>query len=158
MSLARWLVMAMSPVDEIHGFRHHDAVALWHAPALADNQAIVDAHREAGPDFAEQLGDAFGGRLGEAAALAEAMRTRRPDEPHWYLGVVATRPERQGQGLGSRVLAAMHERCDRHGLLCYLESSNPRNNALYRRLGYVETDVFSASDSPPLTGFARRPR
>lgn len=156
--LARWLVAEVSPVDEIHGFRHHDAVALWHAPSLPSNQDVTAAHRDATTSFREALREVLGDRLALVRELGKAIAQVRPEEPHWYLATVATHPDRHGQGLGGRLLAPMHERCDRLGLPCFLESSNPRNYSLYRRHGYVETAEFTAGDSPPLMGFFRAPR
>lgn len=157
-ALALWLISALSPVDEIHGFRHHGAVALWHAPRTEAHRAIVEEHAEIVVPFADALGDVFEARLACAADLAEAMAEFRPEEPHWYLGILATDPDRQNQGLGSRVLDMMHRRCDDVGLPCYLESSNPRNHGFYRGHGYVESSEFTAADSPPLLGMWREPR
>ena len=155
---ARWLVAEMSSVDEIHGFRHHDAVALWHAPLFACNQEIVAAHAATTTPFVDALGPVLGERLQLIGALGDAMAQRRPAEPHWYLGIIGTHPDRQGEGLGAELLGSMHARCDRLGLACFLESSNPQNYGFYRRHGYVEAGDFSAAESPRLMAFRREPR
>lgn len=156
--LARYLLADMSPIDEVHGFRHHHACALWHAPLVPANKTIVAAHKEAPSPYGDAFVDKLSHRLPALGELTTKMAEHRPEEPHWYLGILATHPSRQSQGLGGRVLAAMHERCDELAIPCFLESSNPQNYGFYRRHGYVETSEFSAADSPPLLGFWRTPR
>lgn len=157
-TLARMLVADTSPADEIHGFRHHGAVALWRAPIGDDTQAMQEHRdRQAGPHriaLGEQLGD----RMAILPGLSAALRAARPEEPHWYLSILGTAPERQNQGLGNRVLAPMLDRCDRLGIMTYLESSNPRNHAFYLRAGYVAAGEVSGGGSPPIMRFIRTPR
>ena len=62
-----------------------------------------------------------------------------PKDPHWYLGVLGTRPERQGTGVGSALLAPVLARCDDEGVPAYLESSKESNIAFYRRHGFAVT-------------------
>ena len=62
-----------------------------------------------------------------------------PTEPHYYLAILGVSPEAQGQGLGSKLLAPMLERCDREGVPAYLESSKERNVAFYERHGFRVT-------------------
>ena len=155
---ARGLVARSSAADEIHGFRDHRAVALWSAPAEQVSEEVTAACEAQAEPFwvavAEQMGDGLE-RLG---ALGEVMRESHPDEPHWYLGIVGVRPGHQGEGLGTRVLAPMLERCDRLGIATYLLSSNPRNHSLYHRLGYDDLGDITALDSPPLRRFLRGPK
>lgn len=65
------------------------------------------------------------------------LEERRPSEPHWYLSGLATRPDRQRQGLGRAVLRPVLERCDSEGLSAYLETSRPENLAYYEAIGFV---------------------
>ena len=51
---------------------------------------------------------------------------RRQPAPHWYLGVLATEPARQGTGLGRAVTAPMLAAADRAGLPAYLETASER--------------------------------
>ena len=57
-------------------------------------------------------------------------------QPHWYLWVLGVEPERQGQGIGGRLLRAGLERADVSGLPCYLETMNPGNVPLYQKFGF----------------------
>ncbi|MZD07285.1 GNAT family N-acetyltransferase [Streptomyces sp. SID5785] len=58
---------------------------------------------------------------------------------HVYLWMIGVAPDRQGEGLGTALMAPVLERCDREGLPAYLEASNARSRALYERLGFVFT-------------------
>jgi len=156
--LGRMLVAGMMPADEIHSIADHGAVALWTAPAGStpeDDEPLRD--EQVAPyfkPFAAQLGE----RLMLTGQLSQAMKEHRPAEPHWYLGMLGTHPDRQNQGLGSQVLQAMQAKADRVGIPTFLESSNPRNYGFYQRHGYTELDVLTVEDSPPLLGFWRAPR
>ena len=63
--------------------------------------------------------------------------------PHWYLMTIGTRPSRQGEGLGSAVLAAGTTRADLDGLPCYLETSTQRAVDFYLEHGF---DVVGRED------------
>ena len=55
---------------------------------------------------------------GRAAAYrpAYAVLERAVPEPHWYLDTLAVEPARHGQGIGSRLLQAVHAQADADGL------------------------------------------
>lgn len=59
-----------------------------------------------------------------------------PDEPHWYLNVIATRRGVRSRGVGARLLEPFLTRSAREGVGIYLESSNPRNLSFYRRYDF----------------------
>jgi predicted N-acetyltransferase YhbS len=158
MVLARLLVARSLPGDVIHSIVDEGAVALWTAPSessSSENEKLRDG--QAMPftlAFVEQLGD----RIAITGKLSAAMAELRPQESHWYLGILGARPDRQSQGLGSKVLGAMLTESDALGLPTYLESSNPRNYGFYQRHGYVETGELTVEGSPPLLGFWRPPQ
>ena len=88
-----------------------------------------------------------------------AMEKAHPSEPHYYLEAIGTRQDWQSKGVGSAVMAAMLERCDREGLPAYLESSNPRNIPFYARHGFeVRPLVPLPPGAPPMTPMWREPR
>jgi GNAT superfamily N-acetyltransferase len=92
------------------------------------------------------------------AILDEAMAAHHPhDTPHWYLNVISTLPERQGQGLGGLILQPVLAVCDADSVPAYLESSNPRNMTLYRRLGFEQTGEITLPDGPALYPMWRTP-
>jgi len=51
----------------------------------------------------------------------------------WFLGVDA---ERQGQGIGSKLLKELTLRADKNRLPIVLETSNPKNLPLYNKFGF----------------------
>lgn len=79
--------------------------------------------------------------------------------PHWYLLYIGTRPERQGQGLGSALLQSVLDRCDADRVPAYLEASCERNAVLYRRHGFVDQGTLPLPPGcPPMTPMWRDPR
>jgi ribosomal protein S18 acetylase RimI-like enzyme len=94
-------------------------------------------------------------------ALVAYLRTDalHPDEPHWYLEFLGTVPERQGEGLGARVLAPVLARADEEGVAIWTWSSNRKNLAFYHRHGFVvlEERPFTAG-GPPIFPIRREPR
>ena len=85
---------------------------------------------------------AFGRRLGLASQVVSALHEHHPQQPHWYLYYLGALPAQQGRGLGSALLRPVLQRCDREGLPAYLEATSPRNQALYRRHGFVDREPF----------------
>ena len=79
-----------------------------------------------------------------ARGTARFMRTmsvveplhKAVEGPHWYLGAIATRPERQGQGLGNALLKIGTDQADAAGAPCYLETGTDENVAFYRKRGF----------------------
>jgi GNAT superfamily N-acetyltransferase len=84
-------------------------------------------------------------------AAFQQIEQRHPPEPlHWYLATLGTDPVRQGQGLGSALLADQLARCDADGLPSYLESSKEANVPFYERHGFVVTETLDLPDGPRL--------
>lgn len=80
------------------------------------------------------------------------------DTDHWYLGVLAADPERQGQGIGTACMRPILERADAEGMPSYLESSNERNVPLYERNGFRVTGIIDMPGGPSLWLMWREPR
>ncbi len=62
-----------------------------------------------------------------------------PKQPHWHFGPFSVLPERQRQGIGSKLLTYFCERVDRLGAAAYLETDKPENVRLYQRFGFEVT-------------------
>jgi GNAT superfamily N-acetyltransferase len=127
------------------------AVAMWDPPrggrvATVDSERIWDAYRAA-------AGAPAWDRLTEYDRAVDAAR---PDTPYWYLGVLATRPERQGTGLATAVMGPVLDRADRDGVDCCLETSTLSNKAFYGRRGFSEVSPVDIASGPP-TWWLRRP-
>ena len=86
------------------------------------------------------------------------MEKLHPHEAHYYLMTLGVSPEAQGQGLGSRLMTPMLERCDREGVPAYLESSKERNIAFYARHGFRVTEEMRFPRGPKLWLMWRDPR
>jgi GNAT superfamily N-acetyltransferase len=81
--------------------------------------------------------------------------------PHWHLAILAVRPDRQGQGLGTALLRAHHDQLDRDaGTAAYLEAATQRTVRLYQRHGYHLTPGGSfrlPASGPPMWPMIRPP-
>ncbi|MGA9279114.1 GNAT family N-acetyltransferase [Ilumatobacter sp.] len=74
--------------------------------------------------------------------IGPLLAAHTPEEPHWYLQLLATHPDWQRQGLGLSLMQAMFERADREGLACHLETETLDNVAYYRRHGFAVHGEF----------------
>jgi ribosomal protein S18 acetylase RimI-like enzyme len=62
-----------------------------------------------------------------------------PRQPHWHFGPFGVLPERQGQGIGSKLLTYFCEHVDRLEAAAYLETDKSENVPLYQRFGFEVT-------------------
>jgi GNAT superfamily N-acetyltransferase len=148
-------------MEVAHSYLRHGACYADEALGSVSLWAPPGRWKTGGRDVLRQLPLALlalRGRVPAALGFASAMEKAHPDEPHWYLGLLGTRPDRQGRGLGAAVLAPVLERCDTEGVPAYLESSNPRNVPFYARLGFEPTGEVRFRDAPPLIPMWREPR
>jgi GNAT superfamily N-acetyltransferase len=112
-----------------------------------------------GPRIAELLVGLIGEAAGPKLKGLIEMTKHHPEAPHFYLMLLGTRPESQGQGRGQALLRPILERCDAQGLVAYLESSNPSNVPFYERHGFeVICDVKLGEDGPVANPMQRNPR
>ena len=86
------------------------------------------------------------------------MESYHPEEPCWYLPIIAVDPFYQGKGYGSQLMKHALSRVDEDGLPAYLESSNPRNISLYERLGFEIMGQIQIGTSPIVTPMIRSAR
>jgi ribosomal protein S18 acetylase RimI-like enzyme len=78
--------------------------------------------------------------------------------PHWYLAILGTDPQAQGEGLGSEMMRPVLEECDRDGVGAYLESSNERNLDFYGRHGFRVVEEHRLPRGPLVWLMWRDPR
>ena len=86
----------------------------------------------------------------------EAFHARYPE--HYYLAVLGTRPDAQGQGVGSALLAPVLGQCDAEGLGAYLESSKETNIPYYRRHGFEVVGEVTFPKGPTIWPMWRDPQ
>lgn len=131
------------------------AAALWAAPG-AWTMPLSQIILEAAPN-----GLAF------RRHLLRALRTQLQIErlhaahspPHWYLGYLGTRRDRQGEGLGTQMLQEVLAGLDTDGVPAYLESSNERNLSLYERNGFrVVGELQALGHGPTIWRMWREPQ
>lgn len=125
--------------------------ALWLPPAalhVSDEEAAAFAAE------IERVTHEFAPAVGQ---LLETLDAAHPTEPHYYLPIIGTRPERQGQGVGSALLGPALKRCDRERMPAYLEATSERNQELYRRHGFEVTGRIPLPDGPSCWPMWRQP-
>jgi ribosomal protein S18 acetylase RimI-like enzyme len=123
--------------------------ALWLPPGVHPNgEALERVFRDT----------ATPAHLGDLLTTFEEMEESHPKEPHWYLPIIGVEPNAQGRGLGADLMRHAIARCDQEGALAYLESSNPRNIALYLRHGFEVMGEIRVGAGPLVTPMIRRPR
>ena len=126
---------------------NYSGAALWLPPGVKpDEEALTKIVRDSLPE--ERHMDAFD--------LFDQMSVNHPEEPHWYLPMIAVDTMRQNLGIGSRLMELALKRIDKDGLPAYLESSNPRNISLYRRFGFDVVGEIRVADSPVMTPMLRK--
>jgi ribosomal protein S18 acetylase RimI-like enzyme len=92
-----------------------------------------------------------------AVGLMGVQRRHLPDPSHWYLSLLGTDPQAQGNGLGSSVLQPVLERCDIDGAPVYLETSKERNLGFYARYGFRVTGQLRLPRGPTMWLMWREP-
>lgn len=98
-------------------------------------------------------------RLPLALRAMRLIEDHHPHEPHLYLSILGTDPDKQGRGIGSALLAPGLRLADEDGLGCYLESSKEENIAFYARHGFVvREEIRLPKGGPSLWLMWRDPR
>jgi ribosomal protein S18 acetylase RimI-like enzyme len=86
-------------------------------------------------------------RMYRASIFGYRLRKRLLPGPHWYLGLLAVAPERQGRGHASSLLRPVLERIQREGLPCYLETHKQVNVSLYEHFGFRVVERVEVPES-----------
>ncbi len=123
--------------------------ATWVPPDGDERYLEID---QMSRDDIRSLSDDAGARL---ATLWDLIESRLPDEPHWYLDLIAVAPERQGEGVGSALIRFGQERAARDGVCAFLETSRERNVGLYEHLGFRVVGMDRLPDGGPSLWFMR---
>jgi len=139
----------------VHTTPGRTAAALW-IPASADATGPPDG-------YDARLAAATSPWASRFRAFDAALDHHHPaGTGHWYLAILAVRPDRQGRGTGSALLAAGHAVLDQvPGTPAYLEASSPRARDLYLAHGYAlqpGAPFHLPGDGPPLWPMRRPPR
>ena len=142
------IVAANLAHDEVYTMDDVVAGAVWQPPgAEGDAAQLATVLEEVAGEYAPRLFELF-----------ELLEQTHPQQPHYYLFLLATRPELQCRGAGSALMRPVLEICDRDEIPAYLEATNERNRALYLRHGFEVTGEIRLADGPNLWPMWRRPR
>jgi ribosomal protein S18 acetylase RimI-like enzyme len=152
--LAIWpeMIKAFGSDGFAHGTVHlvngGGAAAMWLPPGVQPDSERLEALTGQHAPLERQA---------DMAHVFEQMGKFHPEEPCWYLPLIGVDPTAQGRGYGSALLRYALEHVDRTGAPAYLESSNPRNVALYERHGFKILGRVQAGSSPTIVPMLRRP-
>jgi GNAT superfamily N-acetyltransferase len=131
--------------------------AVWLPPGAYPRGIRRDAltNLRGSPTFARA-----GRRIGGAFRLLSAVDKAHHaiDVPHYYLAILGTDPRFQRSGAGSATLGPVLDRCDREGLLAYLETQKEENIAYYARHAFEVVQKVEVKDVPPIWTLSRKPR
>ncbi|HXI86420.1 MAG TPA: GNAT family N-acetyltransferase [Parvularculaceae bacterium] len=102
------------------------------------------------------IGTCGSGAVIRALRVGEIVSAAHPKAPHYYLFAVGVRGSFKGQGHGGRILREGLACVDAANAIAYLENSNPRNTALYQRVGFaVAAPLGLPKGAPPLLAMQR---
>lgn len=77
--------------------------------------------------------------------FAEKEHKAAASSDHYYIMTVGVLPERQGKGVGKKLMTRALEIVDANTVGCYLETQNPDNVPIYQRLGF---EIVSDKEIP----------
>ena len=123
------------------------ALAIWIPPGRPEIDFESGSRTEPPPDLLERFG-----------IIAQAMEAHTPEEPHWYLQLLATHPDWQRQGLGAELMAVTFARAEADGVPCYLETETVENVAYYRHHGFEVRSEWDIPTGPHMWGMYRPAR
>ena len=86
-------------------------------------------------------------RMYRASLFGYRLRKRLLPGPHWYLGLLAVAPERQGKGHASALLRPVLELARRQRLPCYLETNKQANVPIYEHFGFRVAEQIEVPQS-----------
>jgi hypothetical protein len=119
-----------SPAKDVSSKDQVVAWSKWNAPSPKPLDTDLPTWPEGGD---AELANHFFGNL--FSRRIRVMGERK----HWYLELVATRPEWQGKGAAGRLMRWGLEKADEDGVESYLEAS-PDGKPIYEHFGFREAE------------------
>lgn len=112
-----------------------------------------------GHDASARLRAAVGRHYERFSMFEDAIAERRPKFPHDELALLATRQDKQGQGVATRLLTSHCESLDIASLPAVLDASSWDNVRFYQRASFgLLGDPISLPRGPQLWPMLREPR
>ncbi len=87
--------------------------------------------------------------MGRFKAARKVWGLHDPNKPHWHVDPIGVLPERQGQGIGQKLMAYYCQHVDSQNMAAYHETDQPQNVRFYEKFGYktVETEpIFGVTN------------
>ena len=123
----------------------HEAATLWIPPDLPE---LPDAQVERLEPLLDEL---LGDRAEIVLDVIEQFDATHPrEEPHFYLSLLGTHPDRRGRGTGMDLLRQNVALVDELHQPAYLESTNPANLDRYRSVGFEPIGDFDLPHGGPV--------
>jgi GNAT superfamily N-acetyltransferase len=148
LAVCRWLIPGEATRRAVFpgyfGLYAEHAIARGLAETTPDRAAAALWIPGTGPTappegYAGRLAALTGPHLGNFLAFDEQLDRHHPAGVfHHYLAILAVRPDRQGQGIGTALLNAHHASLDAGGTPAYLAASGPDTRQIYLRHGYAD--------------------
>jgi GNAT superfamily N-acetyltransferase len=133
-------------------------VAMWESP-IGDGGDDDDGQwtrtKKAWARYVSLAGEEAHERL---VAYKTALAAVCPADPYWYLGVLATHPERQREGLATAVMSPILDQADRLGIACCLETSTLVNRHFYEQRGFTRATEIILPGGPDTWWLHRPPK
>lgn len=126
-----------------------DGAAVWLAP---DHTARFDEIEAATRPRINALADDDGARY---ARFWDWIDDHIPDEPCWFLDILAVREQERGRGLASALVGHGLEQARGAGVPAILETGNPAAVPMYEHFGFRVIEQSDAPDSGPTIWFLR---
>ncbi len=121
------------------------SVAMWNPPS--EDDAPQPGVGEIWARYRDTVGPQAFNRLTAYNDAVKSASSR--EDPHWYLGVLATHPLRQREGLASAVLEPALSQADQTGICCYLETSTEHNRSFYKGRRFTDATPLDLPGGPP---------
>lgn len=107
------------------------AAALW--------LNVRAGHDEGFADYDGRLAAVVGAHIDRFRTFDALLEERHPAAADYcHLAMLAVRPDRQRQGIGSALLSGSHQMLDAAGTASYLEASDLGTRSIYLRHGYAD--------------------
>jgi GNAT superfamily N-acetyltransferase len=89
--------------------------------------------------YDDRLAAAVGRHVDRFRTFDRLLEERHPDGVDYcHLAMLAVRPDRHRQGIGTTLLSGSHQILDAAGTPCYLEASDSGTRSIYLRHGYAD--------------------
>ena len=114
---------------------HFEGLAVWIKPKYV-NFNFIRTLRSGMIAVPWILGRVAARRFYQAMADGSRLHAKHAPGRHWYLFILAARPDAQRRGVGTALIRHGLARIDEQGLPCYLETTSPKNVEYYPRHGF----------------------